>query len=149
MDQTAKDLNSNGTLIAASFKDTKTPKTVLPLLTDHKSLVMIFKPSMGDNLQITTFHTNYGSALLMHKKSLIAVSGLQSGNTVEIEMSDVSKFSTSAPVPDLDLLLNATSLSDLENIVPDPNYSERVSNVAVIIPKLATELLDLQDFSPK
>lgn len=67
MDKLASDLNANGNLVAALFKKTKTAKTFLSFLMEHKSLVMISKPTMGENAQLTTFHTNYGSSLLMQK----------------------------------------------------------------------------------
>ena len=50
-------LNSNGDMIAAAFKETESPKTFIPLLSEHKSLVLIFKPVMGEGVQVTSFHT--------------------------------------------------------------------------------------------
>ena len=128
--------------------ETETYKTFLPLLTEHKSLTMISKPTMRTEAQVTTFHTYYGSSLLMHKKSLIAFAGLRVCLPVELEPADISKFSVNSNVPNLDSLLNVNNLSDLDAVQPDPNIMEKVRNVAILPPKIATELLTMTDISP-
>ena len=103
---------------------------------------------MGTDAQVTTFHTYYGSSLLMHKKSLIAFAGLRVCLPVELEPADISKFSVNSNVPNLDSLLNVNNLSDLDAVQPDPNIMEKVRNVAILPPKIATELLTMTDISP-
>ena len=82
--QSAYELNTNASIVAAAFKNTKTSKTFIPLLTDNAPLVLISKASIGNDVQVTSFHTLYGSSLLSQKKSLLCLSGLTSGAPIEL-----------------------------------------------------------------
>lgn len=69
----------------------------------------------------------------MHEKSLIVLSGLSDYTPVELEYSDISKFTTTVPIPDLDQLLRVINLTKSEAITPDPNRVERVRNITLIM----------------
>ena len=99
--------------------------------------------------QITTLHTHFGSPMLLHKKSFIRLSALAQGAPVELEMSDISKYATSAPVPDLDALLVVQSKPELDLLQVVPDSNEKIRNVAILVPKLTAALHDLQDFDVK
>ena len=104
---------------------------------------------MGNNVQTTSLHTLFGSNLLSQKKSFLCISGLTLGTPIELETLDISKFSPSAPLPSINDLLNISSLLDLENIDPIEDFVEKVRNLAVLVPILVEELLNLQGLSPK
>lgn len=132
----AFDLNTNAGIVAATFKSTKTSKTFTPILIKNISLVMISKPSMGELVQLTTFHSLFGSPLLSQKKSFIGTSGLKTDTPVEIEISDVLKFASSSPLPNLDDFLSVSSLTDLDSITPSQDVADKIRNVAVNVPSL-------------
>ena len=149
IDHMVDELNNNVILVSGAVRETRTSKTLIPILLDHKPLVMISRPSMGSDAQITTLHTHFGSPVLLHKKSFIGLSGLVQGAPVELEMSGISKYATNTPVTDLDALLAIQSKPDLDLLQVVPDSNEKIRNVAILVPKLAAALHDLQDFDMK
>ena len=148
-DYNSKELDDNAAIVAASFKNTKTSKRFIPLLTENLPLVMISKAGMGDNIQITSCHVSFGSSLITHKKSLLGLAGFQAGAPIELETSDISKFSTNSSLPEWDSLIQVSSMTDLEAVTPSDNRSDKVRNVAILIPKLSKELLKTSNFQAK
>lgn len=50
LDQLASEINANSSLVAAAIRETKTS---LPLMTEHKSLTMVSKPTLVQSFRIT------------------------------------------------------------------------------------------------
>ena len=70
LDLLAPEINANGSLMAVAIRETETYKTFLPLLTGHKSLTMISKPTIGTEAQVTTFHTYYPTLTMAKRRKV-------------------------------------------------------------------------------
>ena len=111
-----KELDDNAALVTAYFKQTATNDAFVKLMTENTPLTMISKPVMGDTIQISAFHSLFGSTLLQKKQSILALTGSHSGAMIELAPTTFPSFSTSAFVPDLDEILNCITIEDVEKI---------------------------------
>lgn len=68
---------------------------------------------------------------------------------MELEIIDISKYAPSAPIPEFDDLIKVQSKSELLSVTVNASSSKKVKNVAIIVPKLAEALTNLEDYSLK
>lgn len=111
-----KELDSNASLVTASFKQATTNEAFIKLLSENIPLTMVSKPILGETVQISAFHSLYGSTLLQKKQSILALTGSHSGAIMELAPTTFPTFSTSAYVPDLDVIFNCTNPEDVDRI---------------------------------
>lgn len=111
-----KELDSNASLVTASLKQATTNEAFIKLLSENIPLTMVSKPILGETVQISAFHSLYGSTLLQKKQSILALTGSHSGAIMELAPTTFPTFSTSAYVPDLDVIFNCTNPEDVDRI---------------------------------
>ena len=149
VDPSIDELNANAAVVAATFREAKTNKTFSPLLSDNRPIIMISKAGMGERVQLTSCHHFSGSFLTNPRKSVLCLSGFQPRAPIEVETADVSRFSTQCNLPDISTLLQATTITDLDAVPVADDKSDRVRNVAVLVPKFGKPLTSMQDMSAK
>lgn len=145
-------LDSNAALVAASFKQAASNATAneafIKLLAEKVPLTMLSKPVIGDGIQISAFHSLFGSTLLRKQQSILALTGSPSGAMMGLAPNSFPLFSTSAFVPVLDVILNCKKIEDVDNIQPGTS-KEKVRNVVILTPAISKVIYNLQDLSSK